>query len=263
MEHPVFQKIEQSAKPDFSAILSKSFDLFKNVWVDGLVHGLISMAVVIPLIILIYLPFIPMYLSMLNGGRHYYDYEYGYDYGYEPFTGYSVLAIIGYVCLVILLILVMQVVVFAINAHFYKVLKNKDLGMTEEVGGYFIFLKGNFIKIFLLTLATFGIALLATLLCYLPIFYVMVPLQLITVMFTFNPDLSVSDIIKACFKLGNKYWLIIFGLIILSSMIAQVGIILCFVGVIITAYFVHIPMYYVYKDTIGFEGSEALNSNTA
>jgi hypothetical protein len=255
MEHAVFQKIDRAPKPDFSQILSKSFDLFKNVWVDGLVHGLISMAIVLPLIVIIYLPFIPMYLAMLNGNR------YPYDYGYEPFMGFSLLAIVGYVLLVMVLILILQVLVFSINAHFYKVLRIKDTGTSEDAGGYFVYLKGNFTKIFLLNLATFGIALLAVLLCYLPIFYVMVPLQLITVMFTFNRDMSVTDIIKACFKLGNKFWLIIFGLIILSSMIAQVGIILCLVGVMITAYFVHIPMYYVYKDTIGFEDNDSAGSH--
>mgnify|MGYP003676731313 FL=1 len=102
-----------------------------------------------------------------------------------------------------------------------------------------------------------GIAIVAALLCYLPIFYVMVPLQLFAVLFTFNQDLSVSQIIKAAFKLGHKFWLIIFGIVMISSMIAQLGIIFCFVGVFVTQLFVHIPIYYIYKSTIGFK-SEAL-----
>lgn len=117
-----------------------------------------------------------------------------------------------------------------------------------------MFLKGkNLKKVMVLSLATVGISLAAVLLCYLPIFYVMVPLQLFVVIFAFNEDLSVSDIIKASFKMGNKYWLITFGLIILSSLIAQIGIIFCFVGVFFTAFFVHIPIYYLYKDTVGFD----------
>ena len=252
MEHPVFQKIEQSAKPDFGQILSRSFDLFKEVWVQGLLHALISLVIVIPFVILIYLPFIPLMLHDIGGNN--YDAP-GYSSGFEPFVGLSILAIIGYVLLAVLLLLVIQVVVFAVNAHFYKVMKKTDLGTAEDTGGYFYFLKGNLMKIFLLNLASFGIAVLATLLCYLPIFYVMVPLQLVTVMFAFNPEMSVSEIIKACFKLGNKYWLIIFGLIIISSIIAQLGLILCLVGLLVTAYFVHLPMYYLYKDTIGFDSS--------
>jgi len=73
---------------------------------------------------------------------------------------------------------------------------------------------------------------------------------------------NLSEIIKAAFKLGNKFWLIIFGLVILSSIIAQVGIILCGIGLVVTAYFVHIVMYYLYKDTVGFdERSDELPSN--
>ena len=86
----------------------------------------------------------------------------------------------------------------------------------------------------------------------LPIFYVMVPLQLFAVIFTFNQDLSASQIIKAAFKLGHKFWLIIFGVVLISSMIAQLGIIFCFVGVFVTQLFVHIPIYSIYKNTIGF-----------
>lgn len=246
MEHPIFQKIENSRKPDFGDILSRSFQLFKDVWVDGLMHGLISMLFVVPLLIVAYAPLMPIYMDMLSGS--YYD-----NYYYEPSFTPSVIWLVGYIFVIFALSFVVQIFVFAVNAHFYKVIQQKDTGKPEDVGGYFVFLKGNFLKILLLNLAAMGIATLAVLLCYLPIFYVMVPLQLITPFFVFNQDLSVSDIIKACFKFGNKYWLIIFGIIILSSMIAQLGIILCFVGVIITAYFVHIPIYLLYKDSLGFD----------
>jgi len=250
MEHPIFQKIDRSSKPDFGEILSKSFQIFKDLWVEGLLHGLLSMLFVIPLLIVVYAPLMPMYIDMLSG-RHYDPYydPYYYDAGYEP----TFLWLIAYMFIILALSFVVQIFVFAINAHFYKCIQKADTGEPEDTGSYFIFLKGNFGKILLLNLAAMGIAILAALLCYLPLFYVMVPINLITVFFVFNPNLSVGDTIKACFKFGNKYWLIIFGLIIVSSLIAQLGIILCFVGVIITAYFVHIPLYYLYKDSIGLD----------
>jgi hypothetical protein len=61
---------------------------------------------------------------------------------------------------------------------------------------------------------------LASLISYVPIFYVMVSLNLVGVFYAFNQDLSAVDVIKACFKFGNKFWLIIFGLILISSIIA-------------------------------------------
>ena len=243
METDIFQKIENSSKPDFSDILSRSFDLFKRVWETALYHALILMAVVIPFIIVVYAPVIIM---MGYSGRYN---SYGYYEQVEP----SVLWIILYSIVVFALIFVIQGISLGIIAHFFRALKKEDTGSNEDIGGYFVYLKGeNLTKVLVISLATFVISFAAVLLCYLPIFYVMVPLHLIQVIFAFNDKLSVSDLIKASFKLGNKYWLIAFGLIILSSMIAQIGILLCFVGVILTAFFVHIPMYYFYKDTIGF-----------
>ncbi len=84
----------------------------------------------------------------------------------------------------------------------------------------------------------------------------MVPLQLIVPIFAFNPKLSVKDIVSASFKLGNEFWLILFGLIIIPSLIAQIGVVLCFVGMAATLYFTYIPLYYFYKDTIGFKEEE-------
>lgn len=246
MPSTIFQKIENAGSVDFGGILSKSFEFFKDIWEEALYHALMSMIVVVPFIILVYAPFIPMYIEMLESSR------YGGYYN-EPFFLDSPGLIIGYVVLILFLAIVMQVVTISIAAHFYRVCKAKDTGLPVEVGGYFDSLKEHFGKILILSLATFGIALLATLLCYLPIFYVMVPLQLIVPLYAFNKELEVSDLIKAAFKLGNKFWITVFGLVIISSMIAQVGIILCIVGVFFTAYFVHIPMYFFYKDSVGFD----------
>jgi magnesium-transporting ATPase (P-type) len=246
MNSNIFQKIERSTKPDFGDIFSKSFDLFLKLFMEAVKHGLASLLVVIPFILIVYVPLMPMYIELLmNTGDPYY-----HPTGLEE---YSIVMMIIWVIAVFLISFVLQIVILSINAHFYKVCKNFDLGIDGPTGGYFDLLKNNFGKLLLLSLATFGIAMLAALLCYLPIFYVLVPLQLFLPILSFNDKLSVTEIIKAAFKLGNKYWLIIFGLVILSSIIAQLGIILCGIGLVVTAYFVHIVMYYLYKDTVGFD----------
>ncbi len=244
MGKDIFQRIERAGKPSFSDILSKSFELFKKVWKEAFYHVLITIAILIPFLIIIYVPLFAMmgYSGVYN--------TYGY---YEPFD-LPIGLLIVYAIIFFALIFIIQGLSLGIIAHFFKVCKKEDTGSIKETGSYFVFLKGkNLKKVMVLSLATVGISLAAVLLCYLPIFYVMVPLQLFVVIFAFNEDLSVSDIIKASFKMGNKYWLITFGLIILSSLIAQIGIIFCFVGVLFTAFFVHIPIYYLYKDTVGFD----------
>jgi len=252
MKIDIYQRIENATKPDFGTILSKSFELFQKLFKEAVMHGLVSMLVFIPFVIVVYVPVIPMYIEMIqNAGDPYYT--------PSAFDNYSPMLIIGWVVLVFILSFIMQMVSLSITVHFYKVMKNVDVGTNDEAGGYFDLLKNNFGKILMLSLASFGIAILAALLCYLPILYVMVPLQLIVPILAFNEKLEVSDIIKAAFKLGNKYWLIGFGLILLSSIIAQLGIILCGIGIIFTAYFVHVVVYYFYKDSVGFdESSDAI-----
>lgn len=243
MEHPIFERIEKAPKPDFGDVLTKTFDSVKELWQPALYHGLINMLFIIPFLILVYAPLAPLYVGMFeNMGNPY----------YQPHLDYSLSFWIGYAVGVMVLAFIIQLFSFSLVAHFYKVIRLKDQGSTENLGGYFSYLKGNVGKILGLNFAGMAIALVAALLCYLPIFYVMVPLQLFAVIFTFNQDLSVSQIVKAAFKLGHKFWLIIFGIILISNMVAQLGIVFCFVGIFITQLFVHIPIYTIYKKTIGF-----------
>jgi hypothetical protein len=72
--------------------------------------------------------------------------------------------------------------------------------------------------------------------------------------FAFNPELSVGDIVSASFKLGHKKWLLSFGLLIVSGILAEiVGLLMCGIGVLFTAAFVYHPTYFIYKNVIGFE----------
>lgn len=251
----LFEKIENCRSLDFGDIFSKSIELFKKVWLQGFLHLLISFLVMLPLIFVMYIPVIA--LAGVSSG-----YESGYLDEY-PGEGLSIGLMALFIILVLIVSIVASAVQFGITAHFYITCKQVDLGFSET-SSYFIFLKGQYLrKVLLLSVATFGIALLAITLCYFPLFYVIVPLQLLGVLFAFNPEIEVSDLIKASFKLGNKKWLLVFGLVWVSSMLASmVGFIMCFVGVFFTSSFALLPVYFVYKDAIGFEEDEFENENT-
>ena len=248
MNNSIFKKIEQSSSIDFGDIFSKSFELYKKVWVHGFVHVLLSLVVLIPFFIVLYVPILIM--AGLDG-------LHTYKGDFELYENEIGAMSVGFVFLFLFLILAMSIISAAlqmgINAHFFTICKKVDYGEPED-SKYFMFLKGKYLgKLLGLVCASIGIALLAMLLCYFPVFYVMVPLQLLIVIFAFNPDLSVSEIIKASFRLGNKYWFIIFGLMFISGFLAQLEMFFCFVGIFFTISFVYIPLYYVYKDSIGFE----------
>jgi len=138
----------------------------------------------------------------------------------------------------------------------------KDL---NEVGSddYFYYLKKPYLgKVIKLALLTFGITLLATLLCVVPLIYVIVPVTLMNVIFAFNPEMTASEIVKAGFDLGNKKWLITFGLIIVSALLAQViGMLMCVIGVLVTASFSYLPAYFIYKESVGLHNSDDIQIN--
>ena len=171
--------------------------------------------------------------------------------------------VIGYIFLVIALI----TIGFGLKAAFYRICRLKDL---EEMGSedYFYFFKKPYLsKTIKLALAFTGISIVAALLCFLPLIYVIVPLSFMVVVYAFNPNLSISDIIKLGFDLGNKKWLIAFGLLIVSGFLAGiVGMMMCFVGIYITSSFSYLPQYFIYKEVIGFKDIDEpmqLDQNTA
>ncbi len=108
-------------------------------------------------------------------------------------------------------------------------------------------------------MAQIGIAVVAMLFFILPLFFVLVPLQFAVIIFAFNPELSVNDILKAAFAIGTKKWGITFGACLIIGFLALVvGVMACFVGVYATVSIVYLPAYLVYKEVVGFTEDEDL-----
>ncbi|WP_299549120.1 hypothetical protein [Seonamhaeicola sp.] len=246
----LIEKINGAKALDFGDIFSNSIELFKKTWLQGFLLQVFTVIVMLPLIIVLYIPLIGMIIAQQESG-------YANTEAFESFfAGMSFL----YVLFIIVGSLVLGAVSVALNAGFYRIMKKLDHDEQVSTSDFFHFIKGKYLsKVFVLMLVSFGIAVLATLLCYLPIFYVMVPLSLFAIVFAFNPDFSVGDIVKVSFKLGNKKWLLIFGLLIVSGLLAEiVGILLCGIGLLFTAAFPYHPIYFVYKESIGFEETTAI-----
>jgi hypothetical protein len=239
-------KIQNAKELDFGSIFNQSIELFKKVWLQGLLVLIITVALMIPFYILMYLPLIA--LGLINPES--------FQQGSSP----NVMLLLPFFFFLLIFAFYAMFVSFALKAAFFRICRQKDLGI-ESSDEYFYYFKKKYIgKILLLSLAAVGISLLAILLCVLPIIYVSVPLTFLSIVFAFNPELSVSETIKASFDLGNKKWLVAFGLIIVSSILAEIiGLLMCVVGIFVTASFVYLPVYFIYKDVVGFEDDNELN----
>ena len=236
------QKINENKSLDFGGIFSKSIELFKKTWKQGLLHALLSVGLVLGVMALVLVPMFlmgvvdPSAFESLGGSNP--DFK----------------SIIILYAVLLPAIFVASIFGTLLNVAFYRMIKQIDLGEPASSVSFGMFFNIKyFVKALILSIVTSFIALVAVLACYLPIFYVMVPLTLLIPIFSFNPEMSNTDLIKASFKLGTKKWLITFGLLIVSAVLAElVGLILCGVGIFVTMSFVYLPTYFVYKDTVGF-----------
>lgn len=237
------QKINENKSVDFGGVFNKSFELFKKTWQQGLLHMLLSIAIMLGVMALILIPLFAMGIfdpSVFEGFEH----------GTPDFSG------------IIMLYLAMFPAIFVavtfstlLTAAFYRIVKQIDLGEPTSSASFGMFFKTQYIiKAFVLSVLTMVIAIVAMLACYLPLFYVMIPLTFVVVIFAFNPDMSAMDLIKISFKLGTKKWLVTFGLVIVSSILAEVvGLLMCGIGIFATASFIYLPTYYIYKEVVGFD----------
>ena len=233
----ITSKIEQSNALDFSLIFSKSIELFKQVWVQGFIIVLLTFATLIPFYILMYIP-------LLIAGVT--DPEMLRSEEAPPEL------IIPMVILMPIMFLGITTISILFNAAFLRICKNKDLNLAESDNYFFYFKKRYVSKSIALALLTLGLMLLGMLACGIGVFYMVVPISLIPAFLAFDEELTATEIIKSCFSLGNKNWLVIFGLVIVMGLVAELGVLLCFVGVLFTAMLAKIPVYFMYKDSIGF-----------
>jgi len=234
-------KIQNAKALDFGTIFNQSIELFKKVWVQGLVMLLLTIALMLPFYLLMYLPLIALGVlepEILQGGQT-----------------LELTFLIPFYLFMIVISFIGVVIAFGLKAAFYRICKAKDFNEATSDDYFYFFKKPYFGKTIRLAAITFGISILATLLCFFPVIYVMVPLTLVNVIYAFNPELSAANIIKAGFELGNKKWLLTFGLLIVAGLLAKmVGVLLCVIGVFVTVSFSYLPPYFIYKDSLGLGG---------
>ncbi len=241
----LIEKIDNAKELSFGDIFNESIELFKKVWMQGFVKSLLQGVLGFVISLLSYIP-----IFMVLG-------FFGVTVGVMGEEAAPVVAlpmVLLIIAVFIMVVIVAGVVPMALTAGFYRICKHKDLNEATS-DDYFYYLKRKYFKkMATLVAASIGIAIPAALMCYFPVFFVMIPITFFTIIFAFNPDLSASDIISVGFKIGIKKWGITFLLIVVSGFASMlVGLLLCGIGIFFTSSFVYLPIYFVYKHVIGFE----------
>ncbi|OBX23012.1 hypothetical protein LX77_03276 [Gelidibacter algens] len=244
-------KIANARALDFGTIFNQSIELFKKSWLQGFLMQLFVVILMLPFIIILYVPLFMSLAAQSESGQ------------VDPnamnsfFAGLSIV----YILMFIIGILVIGAIQVSLNAAFFRILRNLDEGREVKTSDLFYFMKGEYFgKILLLMLVTILISIPAALLFYLPLIYVMVPLSFFAIVFAFNPEWSIGDIVSSSFRLGNNKWMLTFGLLVVCYIIMMIlTVMTCGLGSLFLAPFMFHPIYYIYKGTVGFEDLSELN----
>ncbi len=245
------QKIKNAPALDFGDIFNKSIELFKKSWLYGLLLQLFVLIITSPFIIVLYIPFVASIMAQSKSGHM------DPDIFGSLFAGFSIF----YLVIFVLGILAATVFQLALYAAFFRIVKAIDEGKEVKVSDLFYFLKGNYFgSVTVLMLSIILISIIAALLCYVPLIYAMIPLSFFTIVYAFNSEMSIGDVVKISFVLGTKKWLICFGLFVVSYLIVVfLTLLTCGIGSLFLSPFVYMPLYFVYKQVVGFDNTSEID----
>jgi len=230
------ERIKQSSAVEFGTVFNNSVELFKKVWLQGFITLVLTFVSILPFYLLIYLPMIAMGISDPDA----------FEQQEIPPAFAGLMSLIAPIFSV-----GVMTVGICLNAAFLRICRKYDLNEMGRDDYFYYFKKEYLIKALILSLIMLGLSLVGLLTCGLGIVYLVVPMSLFPAFFAFDKELTALEIVKAGFALGNKNWLMIFLLVLVAGLVAQLGVILCLVGVFFTAMFSKIPIYFIYKDAVG------------
>ena len=238
----------QNAKPlDFGTIFDNSINLYKQLWLQGFLTILIGALISVPIFFLYGLLLGLLGLAVTN------PLEVG-DYEIEGLLNFFSANTLYNIPVTI----ITAIITMALTAAFYRMCLHKDKG-ESKTEDYFYFFKGEYLsKIVMLALAHTVITTITQMLCFVPYIYACVPLMYFSVVFAFNSEKTVEEIVKLCFDLGNKKWLISFGLLVVTVIVACLGLLACFIGILFTMPLVYFPAYVIYREVVGFEEDDEI-----
>lgn len=240
------KKILEAPRIDFGVLFNESVTVFKKVWLQGFILQLISIGLSLPLLIF-------NFGFLLDSGID----TNSYESLEQLMNGDAMVEHLGsLVILYYLLAIVIGLMTSLLTFGFFRVIRKMDQGANFQISDFFYFFKINRIKkSIVLILANFGIAIIAILMCVLPIFYVMIPLMFVTPIFVYNQELSISEVLKSSLQLGHKKWGITFVITLLNVITLYILILLtCGIGSLFFSCFLQMPIYVLYKKIISFDG---------
>lgn len=253
----LLNKIENAKQLDFGDIINRSIELFKKVWAQGLILMVIMLVILTPFFLALYIPMFNSVMEQAEAGT------------YDPNDASSLLQAqsSSFQYMILGFTFAIGFLSTAFVAGFYNIVKKIDFEESYSFSDFFYFFKAKYLgKIFAIAAFSLLVGLVnllfemffpqltASLLNVTLSVILSVYTTLFVVFFAFNPHLESSDFFVLSFRFGSKKWVLIFGLLLVCSILAFIlGFIACGFGLLVTLPFIYLPTYFVYKDVFGFD----------
>lgn len=233
-------RIAHAKELDFGDVISNTIELFKKVWLKGLV---------IVLFILISAVIIGSLFGLIGLAPALNQNIFDGDFDFTAFASfYTSSALYG-----IPQNMLIATLNLAFVAAFYRICNQIITGDSGYEDYFYFFKKEYFTKVFMLGIIYTAISTIAQLLCFIPYIYAFVPLYYFAVILAHNPHLSEMEIVKASFALGNKKWLLTFGTMLVAGIIGMLGVLVCVIGIVFTMSIIYLPSFLIYRDAVGLD----------
>ncbi|WP_346880852.1 hypothetical protein [uncultured Algibacter sp.] len=233
----LLKKINAAKQLEFGNIINDTIELYKKVWLKGF---LLMLLVMISAVIITFA------FRLIGLAASPFDINNGFSTDMLfNFMSQNAIYSLPQTILVSTLSL-------AFIAAFYRICKQVDANENSS-DDYFYFLnKDSFKKVLMLGIIHATISTVSQLLLFVPYIYAYVPLAYFAIVLAENPDLNETDIVKASFAIGNKKWLITFGCLFVTGIMAMLGILACGIGLLFTLPLIYLPIFLIYKEVVGF-----------
>ncbi|NMH89810.1 hypothetical protein [Flavivirga algicola] len=241
----LLKKVNNSKSLDFGTIINHTIELFKKIWLKGF------LMVLIMVVFAVIISFLFSLIGLTSTNNFFINNNFDMDAFFSQYAGNVLFSVPQTILL--------SAITIAFVGAFYQICRQVDSGGNVVDDYFYFFKKEYFSKLLMLGIIYTGIATLAQLMFFIPYIYVFVPLSYFSVVFANNPNLSEMDIVKASFAIGNKKWLITFGTMFVAGILGMLGMIACFIGVLFTLSIIYLPVFFIYKEVIGFDNTSEID----
>lgn len=144
--------------------------------------------------------------------------------------------------------LVFSLLIFPMSIGYIEMVKNADLGLQYSFADIFKpYTSSKVIGLIVIYVAVMILGFIGFMLCVLPGLYIITALSLAPMIYWFNQEVSFGEALTGSLKVVNKNFFTVLLAFFVVGIIGALGMMFCYVGVLVTMPVMYAGFYFIYK----------------